>query len=201
MTTYPKDFVESVRGYILTKATTLFKQQEKLDQLLLMETWDPIFEKINYELRYYSDIEEEPNESLTELMRSINLHTLYPSETYNDYIQRIGSLQRLGAYDYTEFYRKLKDPEFKQCIKQTYKKIEKIKKIKQKIVLYVLTTLGHITTEIEPIHAINIIPVFEYISKKNIYCSNLHEEPLYKHFRSNKEQFYEMYTLWAIKNV
>jgi hypothetical protein len=201
MTTYTKDFVESVRGYIFTKATTLFKQQEKLDQLLLMETWDPIFEKINYELRYYSDIEEEPNESLTELIRSINLHTLYPSETYNDYIQRIGSLQRLGAYDYTEFYRKLKDPEFKQCIKQTYKKIEKIKKIKQEIVLYVLTTLGHIKTEIEPIQAINIIPVFEYISKKNIDCSNLQEEPLYKHFRSNREQFYEMYTLWAIKNV
>jgi len=202
MSTYTKEFVESIRGFIFNKATTLFKKQNKQEQkqLLSMETWDPIFEKINYELRFYCDIEErEPTESTTET--SVNLHTLYPSETYNDYIQRIGSLQRLGAYDYTEFYKQMKDAEFKQRIKQTYEKIEKIKKIKQEIVLYVLTTLGYIKTEIQPIETINIIPVYEYISEKNIDCTNLQEEPSYKHFRNNKQQFYEMYTLWAIKNI
>ena len=197
MTTYTKEFVESVRSYIFHKATTLFKQQNKQEQFLSIETWEPIFEKINYELRFYCDIE--PTEYTTET--SVNLHTLYPSETYNDYIQRIGSLQRLGAYDYTEFYKQMKNSEFKQRIKQTYEKIEKIKKIKQEIVLYVLTTLGYIKTEIQPIEIINIIPVYEYISEKNIDCTNLQEEPSYKHFRNNKQQFYEMYTLWAIKNI
>jgi len=205
MTTYTKEFVESVRGYIFHKATTLFKQQNKQEKFLSMETWEPIFEKINYELRFYCDIERaeepEPEEEYTTEI-SVNLHTLYPSETYNDYIQRIGCLQRLGAYDYTEFYRRLKDPEFKKCIQQTYEKIEKIKKTKQAIILYVLTTLGYIKTQIDPIdpiESINVIPVYEYISKKNY--TNLQEEPLYKHFRNNKTQFYEQYTLWAIKNI
>ena len=196
MSTYTKEFTESVRSYIFHKATTLFKQQSKQEQFLSIETWEPIFEKINYELRFYCDIER-AEEYTTET--SVNLHTLYPSETYNDYIQRIGSLQRLGAYDYTEFYRRLKDPEFKKAMKQTYEKIEKIKKIKQEIVLYVLTILGHIKTQIDPIESINVIPVYEYISKKNY--TNLQEEPLYKHFRNNKTQFYEQYTLWAIKNI
>jgi hypothetical protein len=192
--------VESVRGYIFNKSFTLFKQQNKQEQLLSMETWDPIFEKINYELRFYSDIQKEkPDEYPTET--GINLHTLYPSETYNDYIQRIGSLQRLGAYDYTEFYKKMKDPEFKQRIKQGHEEIEKIKIVKQEIILYVLSRLGHLNLEIEPIETINLIPVFEYISEKNIDCSNLVQEPLYKDFRNNKQQFHEMYTLWSIKNV
>jgi hypothetical protein len=200
MTTYTKEFVESVRGYIFNKAVTLFKEQSKLDNLLSIETWDPIFEKINNELRFYEDIsldEKSPRETI----ENINLHTIYPSETYSDYIARIGSLQRLGAYDYTEFYKKMKEPEFKQCIKQTYEKLENIKKTKQKIILYVLSTLGYIKTQIQPIDSINIIPVYEYISKKNIDCTKLQEEPLYKNFRSNKQQFYEMYTLWAIKNI
>jgi hypothetical protein len=200
MSTHTKEFVESVRGFIFNKALTLFKQQSKKDELLSMETCNPIFEKINYELRFYSNIEEEKSDkSPTET--GVNLHTLYPSETYDDYIQRIGSLQRLGVYDYTEFYKKMKDPEFKQCIKETYEKIEKIKNMKREIILYVLTALGHIKTQIQPIELINTIPVYEYISKKNIDSNNLDEEPLYKDFRSNKQQFYEMYTLWAIKNV
>jgi hypothetical protein len=200
MSTHTKEFVESVRGFIFDKALTLFKQQSKQDELLSMDTWDPIFEKIHHEVRFYCDIEraDAQSDSSTE---SIELHTLYPSETYDDYIQKIGSLQRLGAYDYTEFYKKLKDPEFNKSLKQIYEKIEKIKKIKRKIILYVLTILGHIKTQMQPIELINIIPVYEYISKKYIDSSNLEEEPLYKHFRSNKKKFYEMYTLWAIKNI
>jgi len=197
MTTYTKEFTESIRAFIFNKALTLFKQQSNQDELLSMETWDTIFEKIHHELRFYSDIEREQANSSTET--SVNLHTLYPSETYNDYIQRIGSLQRLGAYDYTEFYRRLKDTEFKQYIKETYEKIEKIKIVKREIILYVLSALGYIKTQIQPIELIDIIPVYEYISQKNY--TNLQEEPLYKDFRSNKKQFYEMYTLWSITNV
>ena len=198
MSTYTKEFVESVRGFILNKAATLFKEQEnqEQDQLLSMVTWDPIFEKINYELRFYSDIQQEQEQTET-----IALHTLYPSETYSDYIQRIGSLQRLGAYDYIEFHKQMKNPEFKQCIKQIYKKLEKIKIAKREIVLYVLSALGYIRTHIQPIELIDIIPVYEYISQKYIDSNNLEEEPLYKDFRSNKQQFYEMYTLWTIKNI
>lgn len=200
MSTYTKEFVESVRGFLFNKAMTLFSQQEnkEQDQLLSMVTWDPIFEKINYELRFYADIQQEQQQ---EQIESITLHTLYPSETYSEYIQRIGSLQRLGAYDYIEFHKQMKNPEFKQCIKQMYKKLEKIKIAKREIVLYVLSALGYIKTQIQPIELIDIIPVYEYISQKYIDSNNLEEEPLYKDFRSNKQQFYEMYTLWTIKNI
>ena len=202
MSTYTKAFVESVRGFLFNKAMTLFSQQEnkEQDQLLSMDKWDPIFEKINYELRFYADIQLK-QEQEQEQIESITLHTLYPSETYSEYIQRIGSLQRLGAYDYTEFNKQMKDPEFKQCIKNTYETVEKIKMAKREIVLYVLSALGYIRTHIQPIELIDIIPVYEYISQKYIDCSNLEKEPSYQHFRSNKKQFYEMYTLWSIKNI
>ena len=200
MSTYTKEFVQSVRGFIFDKALTLFKQQENQEQeeLLSMGKWNPIFEKINYELKFYSDIQQEQEQ---EQLESIALHTLYPSETYSDYIQRIGSLQRLGVYDYMEFYKQIKNPEFKQTLKQIYEKVEKMKKVKREIILYVLSALGYIKTHIQPIELIDIIPVYEYISQKYIDCNNLEEEPLYKDFRSNKKQFYEMYTLWTIKNI
>jgi hypothetical protein len=200
MSIYTKEFVESVRGFIFDKALTLFKQQETQEQeeLLSMSKWDPIFEKINYELKFYSDIHQQQEQEQPE---SMTLHTLYPSETYSDYIQRVGSLQRLGAYDYTEFHKQLKTPEFKQSLKQIYEKVEKMKKVKRQIILYVLSALGYIKTQIQPIELIDIIPVNEYISQKYIDSNNLEEEPVYKDFRSNKQQFYEMYTLWAIKNI
>jgi hypothetical protein len=213
--------VESIREYTFSKALTLFKVQIQSDdvfsmeQLRSMETWDPIFKKINNEIIFYCDIQEkqekqeveeeevEEEDSPTKINANLyaNLDTLYPSETLKDYVERIGSLQRLGAYEYIDFYKKLKIPEFRKRIKQGHEEIEKIKMVKREIVIYVLSTLGHLKLEIEPIEAINLIPVFEYISEKNIDCSNLEQEPLYKDFRNNKPMFHEMYTLWAIKNM
>jgi hypothetical protein len=65
---------------------------------------------------------------------------------------------------------------------------------------YVLEVTGYIKNQIQiqNIEYINLIPIYEYISKNNM---NLDEEPIYKNFRSNKQQFYEMYTLWDIKNA
>lgn len=123
---------------------------------------------------------------------------IYKKESYNEYIARIGDLKRLGPYDYIDFYNKMKNPEFNKCIKRTYEKSEKIKKIKQEIIIYILGIEGHIHVQIQPIELINIIPVCEYISNNNI---SLDEEPMNKHFRSNKQEFCKMYTLWNMINI
>jgi hypothetical protein len=213
MSTYKKEFIKSIREYVLTKALTMFKKllevQIQYDDVFSTETWDPILKKINNEIIFYCNIQENPEsepESEPEpedSPRKINamLDKLYPSETLKDYVQRIGNLKQLGAYEYVNFYKKLTIPEFRKHIKQGHEKIEKIKMVKREIVLYVLSTLEYLKPQIESIECINLIPVYEHISEKNIDCSNLEQEPLYKDFRKNKQQYCEMYTLWAIKNI
>ena len=124
---------------------------------------------------------------------------VYPSESYNDYVARIGDLQQLGPYDHMEFYKKMKkEPAFEESIRNSYEKAEKIKKIKQEIITYVLALSGYNNIQdIRPIESINIIPVHEYISTNNICI----EEPIYENFRSNKQEFYEMYTLWDMQKL
>jgi hypothetical protein len=219
MSTYKKEFIKSIREYVFSKALTMFKKLLEvqiqyddvfsMEQLLSTETWDPILKEINNEIIFYCNIQENPeseSESEPEVEDSptkINamLDTLYPSETLKDYVQRIGSLKQLGAYEYVDFYRKLKIPEFRKHIKQGHEEIEKIKLVKREIVLYVLSTLEYLKPQIESIECINLIPVYEHISEKNIDSSNLEQEPLYKDFRKNKQEYFEMYTLWAIKNI
>jgi hypothetical protein len=219
MSIYKKEFIKSIREYVFSKALTMFKKllevqlQIQYDDVFSTETWDPILKKINNEIIFYCNIQEnpesepesepEPEDSSTKINTSVSamLDTLYPSETLKDYVQRIGSLKQLGAYEYVDFYRKLKIPEFRKHIKQGHEEIEKIKLVKREIVLYVLSTLEYLKPQIESIECINLIPVYEHISEKNIDSSNLEQEPLYKDFRKNKQQYCEMYTLWAIKNI
>ena len=218
------ELIESIRSYIFQKATVLFASLN-IDNtnnndiishdsdIINKETWDPIFNVLKYEIRYYSDIVEQHNNNNNNNNES-NLPLTYPSETLDDYIVRHGDLKKLGPYDYVEFYKKMKDPSFYKTVKISHKKQEQMKGIKHEIILYVLTHyLNNIqngcssgkwliisqyiknTKIIDPIEMINIVPLCEYIVENKIIAD---EEPIYKNFRNNKPEFYEKYTLWKI---
>ena len=197
MNEYKSDeLIEAIKTHIFHKAILLFKKSEEKN-IFSKETWEPIFNELKYQLKYYLNIIQTINpleqEEQNEEQDNNQIPIIYTSEKLNDFIERLTDLNRLGPYDYIEFYKRIKDPKFKQHVKQSYEKVEHLKKIKQEIITYIVKTEN--TTNIE---FINLIPVYEYISKNNIY---LDEEPIYKNFRNNKSQFYEMYTLWDMKNV
>ena len=189
------DLAESIKSYIVNKATILYKNTtSEHPHDISSETWDHIFEQIKYQIKYYSGIFQETNPNPNNPVPMV-----YPSESYNDYVARIGDLQQLGPYDHMEFYKKMKkEPAFEESIRNSYEKAEKIKKIKQEIITYVLALSGYNNIQdIRPIESINIIPVHEYISTNNICI----EEPIYENFRSNTQEFYEMYTLWDMQKL
>jgi len=199
MTHKSPELIESIRSYIFQKATVLFTSVNKRDiisddiDIINKETWDPIFNVLKYEIRYYSDIVVKDNNNNNES----NIPVTYPSETLDDYIARHGDIKKLGPYDYVEFYKKMKDPSFYKTVKIAHKKQEQMKGIKHEIILYVLTSTQYIkNTKINnPIEMINIVPLCEYIVENKIIAD---EEPIYKNFRNNKPEFYERYTMWKI---
>jgi len=203
MTHKSPELIESIRSYIFQKATVLFtyliKNTNNNDiisddsDIINKETWDPIFNVLKYEIRYYSDIVVKDNNNNNES----NLPVTYPSEALGDYIARHGDLKKLGPYDYVEFYKKMKDHSFYKSVKTAHKKQEQMKGIKHEIILYVLTSTQYIkNTKINnPIEMINIVPLCEYIVENKIIAD---EEPIYKNFRNNKPEFYERYTMWKI---
>ena len=54
----------------------------------------------------------------------------------------------------------------------------------------------YMTNEKTAIDLLNAIPFYEYIAHNNIV---LDEEPQIANFRTKKPEFYELYTLWNIK--
>jgi len=190
----PIEFVETVRMYIVMKTLMLFVEMNEENKKCVMdyEIWDKIFHTLRFQIIYYFTISDEKESKVDE-------YVIYKKETFDDFITRHGDIKKLGPYDYTEFYKNMKDPEFYKKIKTMYEKCEIIKKIKEKIIRDVLRLYENKTNSNDIIvEYINIIPFYEYISKNNI---TLDEEPQYKHFRNNKSSFCELYTLWSIKQI
>jgi hypothetical protein len=162
------------------------------------EMWDPIFEKIKYQIRFYAYIaREKPNEYLC------MIPTVYRSETMSEYINKHTDIKKLGPYDYTVFHKNMKDPIFVKKVRSSYEKNEKMKKIKQELIIETLTMVDNKIIPIKKRNTereiyINMIPFYEYISKNSI---EVDEEPQYKNFRDNRTKFYEMYTLWDMKKL
>jgi len=140
--------------------------------------WNELFDKLKYQIRFYSiESAKEADEIGT------NSGFRYKHKTFNEYVNEIGDLKKLGPYDYTEFYKNMKDPEFKKKIFNNYEKSEKLTQAKNEIIDYINSK------DREPIEMTSLYESFyDYISKNPI------EEPVYKNFRDN--EFYKIYTLW-----
>jgi hypothetical protein len=201
MNEYDTEFVNSIKTIIVQK---IMHQINELDykecdyNTCAKEMWDPIFENIKYQTRFYAYIAtEKPDEYLS------MIPSVYRSETMSEYVNRNADIKKLGPYDYTVFHKNMKDPIFVKKVKSSYEKNEKLKKIKQELIIETLTMMDHKIIPMKRRNAdketyINMIPFYEYISKNRI---EVDEEPHYKNFRDNTIKFYEMYTLWDMKKT
>ena len=94
------------------------------------DIWDKVFRNIKAKLTYYETLYiENPQEE-----SKYNYNRVYKSKTFQEHIDDIGSLQKLGPYDYMEFYKSMKDSSFRDQIYNNYLAIEKYKKMKNSII-------------------------------------------------------------------
>jgi len=193
-----QDYITAIKTVIVQDIVKYFQTNQLEYDITSKEKWNPIFDNLKYQIRYYLDIRQDISYD-----REI---TVYPSETFDQYISDRVNIMKLGPYDYMEFYKNMQNDEFAKSIKKAYKKGEKLKNIKNELIYESLVMMNHpvintmqqkIRIE-EPIETINAIPFYEYVS---IHDINVDEEPVYKDFRDNKQEFYERYTLWYMNQV
>jgi len=113
---------------------------------------------------------------------------MYPEKTFQEYVDSIANIKKMGSYDYMEFCKNMKNKDFKQDILNKYTGDEKMKKIKNKIV-YEVMKLDEKTSSMNE-------QLYDYITKNEIKIPE--QKPDGNNFRNNKFKFYETYTLWDI---
>jgi hypothetical protein len=119
---------------------------------------------------------------------------VYKKETIQEYIDKYADLKKMSLYEYTEFHKNMRNVEFLEQLKTDYTNYEENNKMIKNDILS--GVYEYMTNEKTAIELINAIPFYEYISNNNIA---LDEEPMIDNFRTKKSEFYELYTLWHIK--
>ena len=174
---------EIIKSYIIHTISNMVKSNinddtiDKTDKTI----WNPIFDSapIKYILLYYS--------RLTPSTPTSSSIIVYPTKTFQEYADSIANLQKLGAYDYMEFCKNMKIPDFKKSIYNNYEKVEKINKVKNNLICEILDSDSN---SFQPDH------VYEYINQNFLHIPL--QKPDYIMFRNNRNLFYEKYTLWEI---
>jgi len=213
MSEYNQEFIDLLKAIIVQTIKKEIKNREPI-------IWTEIFDKLKYQIRYYADIERyyadierygKEKEKEKEKGKEKRDDPIYPIQTFDDFIAARGDIAKLGPYDYTEFYKNLRDPLFLTSMKSDYAKSENLKLVKQSLADAALS--GY-----EPDY-IDAIPFYSYISlhgisveKEPVYKNNVPDitkqgqEDITKCFRDKNnwtnenlgkmQEFYKHYTLW-----
>lgn len=159
--------------------TTFYHEEETV--VLDIAVWSQIFNntQIKYPLIYCSGL----------VATLCPMNVIYPSKTFQEYVDSIATLQKMGSYDYMEFCNSMKNPDFKKTIFNKYEKMEKINALKNVIIHEIM----HPTVPASPY---NPQYIDSYIRENSIVIPQ--QKPDCKMFRNKMNSFYEKYTLWEI---
>ena len=125
----------------------------------------------------------------------------------------VGSLKRLGPYDYIEFYKSLKNQEFRENVYTGYVNGENIKKRKNIIIQDVYNHFFTISTDhFHKCIDLNLNPLYNHLCKNNITLPTKEpclEDEEYRYnsrtptneIKDRNDKFYETYTLWHMVNI
>lgn len=182
---------EIIKSYIIHKIYNILKSDLRDGELDVMDKtiWNPIFDNapIKYILLYYS--------GMTILTIPTTPIVVYPTRSFQEYVDSIANLQRLGAYDYMEFCKNMKIPDFKKSIFNKYEKVERINTVKNNLIYEIVQIIADpvstsVSTSFQPSY------VYEYITQNFMHIPL--QKPDYTMFRNKRNLFYEKYTLWEI---
>ena len=169
------------------------------------ETWAAIFEKTSIRtlFRYYMAIQSGHKDQSTASIPVFHI------PTFQEYIDNLVRFETFGPTDYQRFTASMSEPTFRKNMIDKYHQDIQESHIKNHIIyivqLYLLERTGyskHFTdTEKEYLDvAINIIPLFEYIGRKNWTLEDLDTiEPDYDKIQDITNSKLELDTLRQIK--
>lgn len=189
-----QEFIDLFKAILVQSIQKEIRKQDHIQ-------WNPIFDKLKYQIRYYADIIRDDDEDGDDMDKK---EIRENSQSFSDFIAARGDIIKLGPYDYMEFYKNLKDPVYLKSMKSLYEKCERMKIVKQDLADAALY-------ESRPDY-IDAIPFYSYISLHGISLGD--EEPSYKPSRistqgqqsapfrkSGTMEFYRDYTLWYMNQV
>jgi len=142
------------------------------------DVWKEILNMIHVPMKYlvqlYKNIDYEiPQHSIQ----------VYEYKTFQEYVDTYVTLQKAGSYNYQQFIKSMKDPEFKNKVVEKYETSLYENKIKNYIIyvinLYLTakTNAHQIFTDREQLEmdiTVDIMPYLEYISKRDLH-TNKHD--------------------------
>lgn len=159
--------------------TRFYHEEETV--VLDIAVWSQIFNntQIKYPLIYCS--------GLVATLSPMNV--IYPSKTFQEYVDSIATLQKMGSYDYMEFCNSMKNSDFKKTIFNKYEKMEKINALKN-VIIHEIMYPTVLACPYNPQY------IDSYIRENSIVIPQ--QKPDCKMFRNKVNSFYEKYTLWEI---
>ena len=195
-TIYSSDYIQMLRTFLIIWAhkhlcNKLSKNHIEAD----LDTWKQIFKELHPQMKYYIYVIKK-SEAMHMFDKTTPTVIIYERKTFQEYIDKNTTLQRMGPYEYIQFCENMKDKSFVRQVKNDYEKSENIKIIQNDIINGVYGMLDYIQHNYK-IEFIDTIPFYEFISKNNIVLDD--DAPQYVDFRNNKLISYELYTLWQIK--
>jgi len=194
------DFIDMLRTCIILWAhksfSYLLSHKDPTTDITHVEVetgiWNQVFDEIIPQMKYLIAIHRSNGFEYMNTQPAPSVR-LFEKETMQEYIDKYADFKKLGPYDYIEFQKNMKNEDFVRQLKVDYENYENTKTIKNDILSGVY---DYMTNEKTAIELLNAIPFYEYIADNNIV---LDEEPQIANFRTKKPEFYELYTLWNIK--
>lgn len=142
--------------------------------------WNEIFDTNYFILKYYIYLFIEEENGFTNWTSTLYQHkqaNVYLQETFQEYIDKRINMQSIGAYDYQKFILSMKDQTFKNNLIEKYNKNDMERTMKNNLIyitqLYLSekTNTSYYFTDEEKEEmdtCIDVIPYFEYLTKKHI---------------------------------
>lgn len=182
------EWCKLVKTYIMTLMSKTLKNDYFIDDVESIDTnnWTQIMNPYKYQILYYSYLEKDTSFPNGE-------HSLYREKTFQEYVDSIANLSKMGSYDYMEFCKNIKNKNYKQEIVNKYNKDEKMKKIKNILIHGVNTQKENTSLSLDTL----LTQMKNYIVTNNMKVPNQKPDP--NNFRNDKFRFYETYTLWDIQ--
>ncbi len=176
MEKYSTDYIHFIKTFIANKCYTNYCNMMKYRYE--PDVWKEILNMIHVPMKYliqlYKTIDYEiPQHSIQ----------VYEYKTFQEYVDTYVTLEKAGSYNYQQFIKSMKDPEFKNKVVEKYETSLYENKIKNYIIyvinLYITakTNTHQIFTDREQLEmdiSVDIMPYLEYISKRDLH-TNKHD--------------------------
>ena len=161
-----------IKHYITYRVHCLTNDPSTMD----INHWKYVLDQLKYPILYYV--------FRTKDTKSVS-NEIFPIQTFQEYVDSIANIKKMGSYDYMDFCNQMKTKDYKKTIFNKYEMQQKINRVKNEIIDYVLSTRPG---------DIDLTGLKEYLSQQTTTA-----KPDIQQFRKNMNLFYEKYTLWEIQ--